>query len=602
MGDASSALGVSSGSNSASSLGVGSGAQQTLGNFVPMVQGLSAQKEAATAPVYADMQKRLSDDQLDFDKKATSFAPVELTKPPPQPQNDPLRGFASFGALFANIASAFTGRPMINSMNAMAGAINAVKSGDWARYQDEYKKWKDNTELAIQNHKLQAEDMRLAMEKMQSDAATGTAMAHAAAARYEDKIASALLIDGHLDKMASLQLERERVGIEAQNAAIGAQRWHAELMEKMPLLIAGTDVDKANQALQAAAKTRDPVKVAAAQQALDAAQANFYDTRAKMASLGRAPQPGTPAADNAAMQADIKKEHPDWTPGQIALEAEKRKKNVGGSNLTPQALDDAAMYYAKTHQMPATGLGGQAEKDAVANRAAEIMKAAGEEPAAWAANVAAFKAGTGSLNSLTKMADSAKAYENSAKAELDYVASLAKELKLPEPLDSTALTNMVRSGAAKLGDPKAAQFQSALISALDEYAKVLSGGTGSAAASTDSARLQALSLLHPGSTSEQIPALIETLKQGMKYKIEYYDDQIDQIQFRLGGVQQSQQSQQPSGAAQQAPQIPPQTGQADQGAALSVPSDKSQLQVGKKYNTSRGLATWDGTMFWPVTP
>jgi hypothetical protein len=150
---------------------------------------------------------------------------------------------------------------------------------------------------------------------------------------------------------------------------------------------------------------------------------------------------------------------------------------------------------------------------------------------------------------------------------------------------------MVRSGAAKMGDPKAAQFQSALISALDEYAKVLSGGAASAAASTDSARMQALSLLPPGATSEQIPALIETLKKGMEFKIQNYNEQLNQIQSRLSGAPQ------PFASA-------PQTAPASSGGQGAIPDMKTppapardSLVVGKKYQTKQGPATWDGTMF-----
>ena len=106
--------------------------------------------------------------------------------------------------------------------------------------------------------------------------------------------------------------------------------------------------------------------------------------------------------------------------------------------------------------------------------------------------------------------------------------------KTPEPLNSQLFTEWGRQGSAALGGVDVPKYQAALISALDEYAKVLTGATG-AAGSTDTARNQALALIPPGATSDQIPAIVEVLKQGMRFKVDEYDTQLADIRKRIGG-------------------------------------------------------------------
>ena len=57
-------------------------------------------------------------------------------------ESDPLQGFASSGAVFAMIASAFTKAPMLSAIEGMAGALNGIKQGNedaYTRAFDSYK-------------------------------------------------------------------------------------------------------------------------------------------------------------------------------------------------------------------------------------------------------------------------------------------------------------------------------------------------------------------------------------------------------------------------------------------------------------------------------
>ena len=77
-----------------------------------------ADSEKATAPIRSRMQKQLGEDMERVHKAADSVEPVDIQKwSLPPPKNDPVDGFASIGAIFAGIASAFTHTPAINAMN-----------------------------------------------------------------------------------------------------------------------------------------------------------------------------------------------------------------------------------------------------------------------------------------------------------------------------------------------------------------------------------------------------------------------------------------------------------------------------------------------------
>lgn len=279
-----------------------------VSNTVGKLQTLEADKEAAQKPVYDQMKSDMAKDRLRVDKAAENYTPIEpIPAAPKVPENDPLKGFGSVAAIFAGIASAFTHTPAINAMNGMAAAVNGAKKADWEQYDAGYKQWKDNTELAVQHHKLQAEDMKNALEMMQTNLTTGVAMAKAVAASTDDKIATTLLEQGQYETLAKVQLERGRLANEMQSTALRSQELHDKLLLERPLI-------DATKNLVEAQKSGDPAKIAEA-------QANYANTKSMMAGVAR---PGSREAQVDAVQADIRREHPDWTLGQISLEAQKR--------------------------------------------------------------------------------------------------------------------------------------------------------------------------------------------------------------------------------------------------------------------------------------
>jgi hypothetical protein len=267
--------------------------------------------------------------------------------------------------------------------------------------------------------------------------------------------------------------------------------------------------------------------------------------------------------------ADVKKD-PDFagaTDGEIGLEALRRMKTAGnGGSLAddPQALKWAADYFRQENKMP-LGFRNQADQRAVIEFIAKTDKQTGAAPSDTIAAGATTAADTASMRRMTMQRDAIGGYEKGAEREFTLAQSLIP--KTPEPFNSQLLTEWARTGERQFGNVPNAQFYTALTSALDEYAKVLSGGTGSASASTDSARRQALSIIPPGATTGQINGIIDVIKQTMGLKKSGYDDQIGEIQTRLRGS-----GQKPTEGGKQDGQ----TGQPQQGG-YQPPTDKAKL-------------------------
>jgi hypothetical protein len=249
---------------------------------------------------------------------------------------------------------------------------------------------------------------------------------------------------------------------------------------------------------------------------------------------------GAAGGKDAQVKADVLKDveadpkFANASAGEKELEVVRRIRKAGSpqAGLEGEALDNAARWFNATHELP-PGFGGQADREAIMTRAAQLDT---EERVTPEQRQMAWTSGKADLNSLKarqNQRDAIVSFEKGAEREFDLAQSLIP--KTPEPFNSQLLTRWVRSGERQFGDVPNAQFYTALVSALDEYAKVIGGATGSAAASTDSARAQALSIIPPGATTAQIKGVIDTIKKGMNNRAQGYDDEIADIKGRLLG-------------------------------------------------------------------
>lgn len=168
---------------------------------------------------------------------------------------------------------------------------------------------------------------------------------------------------------------------------------------------------------------------------------------------------------------------------------------------------------------------------------------------------ASTKADTSSLTNITKIADASEAFEHTAMANFQNALKLApKGIKTNMgPL----VERWVQDPSKALGDPNVPAYQAALLTAANEYAKVIAGSTGSQGSTVDSRR-EAAEMFSSLYSTDQIENVINVAKQDMDNKIASYAGQREGIRDRIAsetGVTAGGAA--APGAAVQAPGAPP---------------------------------------------
>ncbi len=196
--------------------------------------------------------------------------------------------------------------------------------------------------------------------------------------------------------------------------------------------------------------------------------------------------------------------------------------------MSPEAFDQAAEKYYQTGTMPQMGRGpaGMALQRAVMNRTAELHSGA-----SLAAGSAEFAANKKSLGEIQPKLDQVNAFENTAVKNLDLFTSLAQKA-----VDSglPILNAPLRAAAGMLGGQDQAAFNAARQVAVNEIAKVTSS-PGLSGQLSDSARHEVEAFIPANATVGQIMHVASVLKQDMENRRTSYQEQIADIQKRLGG-------------------------------------------------------------------
>lgn len=480
---------------------------------------------------------------------------------PAIPQSNPLAAFGSVTGIFAAIAAGFTRAPAIAALNGLAGAINGARQADLETYKQQYQAWKDNLDLLFKRHSEMAADYTAAVDLLNTDMTGAKAALQAVAVKYDDPIAQRFNEMDQLEKLvqqqqiraSQIELMRQRAAdIQLKNAQITKDTAEATKIQIQVDALKG--VTEAHKELDAAQDDGGKDKIAVAEKKLQRAQRMLLDVQQRGLTLTgeQAREVDELVAGGMSRSDALKKVYGDTHPPTMSQERSRAVEDYMNdhpgtsradaiaaveakpqSALTKDALDMVAKTYLRTGQMPYLGFGASSTRIAAMNRAAEIAQEQGHTVDDYIQGRAQLKADTSDLSKMQLIRDSAVAYERSAANEFNLAVSNIPQS--PEPLNMQILTRWARTGERQFGDVQVPKFMTALISALDEYAKVISGGTGSVAASTDSARAQALSLIPEGATTKQIPAIVNTIKQGMDFKIASYDDQLAEIRSRISG-------------------------------------------------------------------
>lgn len=232
-------------------------------------------------------------------------------------------------------------------------------------------------------------------------------------------------------------------------------------------------------------------------------------------------------------------------------------------SLSPEGLSNQVDTYIASRGaiMPSFGYGrqGKADRDRFYNQLAATMKEQNLTASDIASGRAEYKANSTALNQVSKMRNSVESYEQTVQKNMDLLGTLIDK---GAPKGSAPVINRwLQAGRANLqGDPDVTAYNTAIQTVVNEYAKVMAGGTGSAAASSDSARHEASQLLNNAQTPAQVRAAIATMRAEMSNRIESLKAQESDLKRRLGNSGDNAPPQQAPGAAPKIRVFNPATG------------------------------------------
>lgn len=350
------------------------------------------------------------------------------------------------------------------------------------------------------------------------DAATGTALAGQQQQQQVDKQQSLARAAAIAQRALNLP-EQTRKGflqqaIQAYSGDFAALGVNVE--QGLPQMIAMPDADLQQKLQQFAAfaAPKAPIQVGAGGTLVTEQPGGGY------APTFTAPNPGQEetARHNKAME---------------GLMSQKNAQSAGAVNmLTPEGQDLAAQEYLNTGKLP-PGLGRASAgiNAKIVSRAAEMAAAMGNDAQAATLNRAAFKSAQVGLTALTKQRTLVGAFERTALKNLEIALDESNKV---DRTGITPINKWLNAGKKATGDVEVGRFNAALTSALNEYAKVLSGATGAAGIS-DAARREAHDLLNTANTTEQVIGIVDIMKREMANREAGFAEQEAQLKETMSG-------------------------------------------------------------------
>lgn len=249
---------------------------------------------------------------------------------------NPLESFGSLASVFGIMASAFTKAPMENALNASAAAMNATRARDDEAYKRAFEAFKTNMDLVIKRHQMQHEDYQDAVTLMGTDMRIGEAKLKQLAAKYGDKQIQLFLdhgmseeafkiLDSRAKAMQGLVQANEQItDTKLRDAVRNADpRWHSQYADqKLAAHLASRSIGniKSPEAdmysrLLAEANGHKDWTFDQKNEYVDKWLGLFNQARWKGTAVDR---------EKVAIAEDVHREHPEWTPGQVTLEVDRR--------------------------------------------------------------------------------------------------------------------------------------------------------------------------------------------------------------------------------------------------------------------------------------
>jgi hypothetical protein len=216
----------------------------------------------------------------------------------------------------------------------------------------------------------------------------------------------------------------------------------------------------------------------------------------------------------------------------VLYQAPAAEEDAGINDDTVQLL---AGRYLKDGTLPPLGMGkaAAASRQKILNEASKMAKGLGLDAGDLIAGTADVKATASALGKMTTQISQVRSFENTASKNADLALTLAP--KGASPINVPVLNRWIQTGRRAIaGDPNVTSFDIALGTFLDEYAKIVSGATGSQG-TTDASRREAYDRLSKYATQGQLQAGIATMKVEMHNRITSMEDVQAGLRSHLRG-------------------------------------------------------------------
>jgi len=210
-----------------------------------------------------------------------------------------------------------------------------------------------------------------------------------------------------------------------------------------------------------------------------------------------------------------------------------QRYGTGQTTLDPKTLDMLAMNFRKTGTMPPQGYGpqGAANRMAIENRAAEM----GGNPD-LATNKANYKAASGSLSNFTTYLNRVDTYQRTFLKNAQRVFQYAD--KGVGPTKIPVVDAWIQEGRRATGDPAVVAFDNAIVTAKNEYARIMSGANSNAQLQSG-AMEKADGLFNSAMNLDQITAAFQVMQQDVTTAQQSTQEQIGDLQQRLSDIGQA---------------------------------------------------------------
>lgn len=456
---------------------------------------------------------------MDKFNSASEKLETAIADKPSPPQSEMFGHFGSMATVIGMIAGMFARRPLMGMLNGAAGAMSAQNQGDWDRYHASMDQWKANSEMLLHVSEMQQRYLQNIMEDRSKEMSEKLALANsfleANKMTYQMKLAEAGMPD---------QLLKSSLDIQA--GILNLQKLKGEIENGGLTGPVGADMKLRLQEYAEAHKD-------APNPPPDIRRKMLEESTKSTGGAGRAWQvvvdtDGTQYRyDPQTHEATTLTGEP-YTPKGGAV----RASSTTASSVRYSDGDVAFWGSVMAHggSMPA-GMTRTSQGSELVQRAAKwAAEHTGGDPGAYIANVGQTKANQSSLTNMTRMADAATSFERTARQNFDYALSIAPEAI---PTDwGPWLNRWVETGETQTGNAAVPAYVTAMLTAANEYAKIMSGSTGAQGSTVDSRR-EAAELFSPYLAKGQIRRVVEVAEGDMDRRKQSLYGQVQDIRQRL---------------------------------------------------------------------